>query len=255
MNALLEAFWLPKNGSSDAEYEDAFFPVAPRHISGGNLRFAIADGATEASFSKLWAKQLVRAFVRRKLGVPVALDELQPLQALWERVVSRRKLTWYAEEKAAKGAFGAFLGVEFSEESTAGRVERKWRATAAGDCCLVQVREEGIVAAFPMETSAEFRNNPHLLSSKPSNNTSRENLVLEKAGSFRCEDIFLLMTDALACWFFSQQEAGERPWDVLRDIGNDGHMSLQDLVVEQRARKTSPMRDDDVTLMRITIEK
>ena len=48
MDAYLKAFWLPKDGSTEEEYEDAFFPRHSSSFTGERLRFAIADGATEA---------------------------------------------------------------------------------------------------------------------------------------------------------------------------------------------------------------
>jgi hypothetical protein len=56
MDLYVRAFWLPKAGNSADEYEDAFdYSLAER-------RFAIADGATESSFAKRWARSLVQGF-------------------------------------------------------------------------------------------------------------------------------------------------------------------------------------------------
>ena len=60
MQILVEGFWLPKAGNTEDEYEDALSPKKTQ----GKLerkfpRFAVADGATESSFSGLWAQLLV----------------------------------------------------------------------------------------------------------------------------------------------------------------------------------------------------
>jgi hypothetical protein len=36
-------------------------------------------------FHGVWAKQLVRAFTNRQLSIPIALDELKPLQSRWQK--------------------------------------------------------------------------------------------------------------------------------------------------------------------------
>ena len=49
----IKAFCCPKSGNSAEEYEDAW---AQRHTrSQAGIRVAVADGATESSFAKLWA--------------------------------------------------------------------------------------------------------------------------------------------------------------------------------------------------------
>jgi hypothetical protein len=239
-------FWLPKRGNTKAEYEDA------SHCAPDNCRFALADGATETSFSGIWAKQLVRAFTNRKLSVPVAIEELKHLRTKWRQIVHRHELPWYAEEKADAGACAAFLGLEFSEHNSETGTENIWRATATGDSCLVQVRANEILKAFPLGESASFNNCPILLCSRPAfNETGRDDLIMASSGSWGCDDIFLLMTDALACWFFKEHEQGNRPWSVLRDLDAEGHISFEELVSDLRS--DGRMRNDDVTLVRIDI--
>src|SRR5438105_1448999 len=114
-------FWLPKLGSTRTEYEDA------SSIAKDRFRFAVADGATEASFSGVWAKQLVRAFTSKKLSIPLLLEELKPLQSKWESIIHRHALPWYAEEKANNGAFAAFVGLELLQECLDAGTKRTWR--------------------------------------------------------------------------------------------------------------------------------
>ncbi len=52
-----QALHLVKAGNDPSEYEDAFAADADR------ARFAVADGATEASFAARWARLLVEGFV------------------------------------------------------------------------------------------------------------------------------------------------------------------------------------------------
>lgn len=234
-------FWLPKNGSSEAEYEDA------SAIAKDKSRFAVADGATEASFSGIWAKQLVRAFADKRLSIPIVVDELKPLQSKWKTIVHRHPLPWYAEEKANDGAFAAFLGLEFFNMQSEDGIKRFWRTTAAGDSCMIQVRNDDIVEAFPIGNSASFNDRPNLLGSVINGNASLET-ISKSGGSVSVNDVFFLMTDAIACWFLKQHEDGEKPWNSLetQDLA-----SFRKFVAHLRAEKQ--MKNDDVTLVRIDV--
>ena len=56
------AYWLPKEGSREDEYEDAFAPAQAADDAPSEFLCAVADGATETSFSGLWAQLLVEAY-------------------------------------------------------------------------------------------------------------------------------------------------------------------------------------------------
>jgi hypothetical protein len=250
-------FSLPKDGNSERENEDAWdFAV-------DKSRFAVADGATETSFSGPWAKQLVRAFTKGSLSVPIEIEELEPLQRRWWDTIvyrtsgeeagpgtrARRSLPWYAEEKAKDGAFAAFIGLELSNENSGPGAENSWQATAVGDSCLIHVRGNEILKKFPMTDSASFNNHPNLLSSTAGFNENEKDLIKTDSGSWRCHDLFLLMTDALACWFLKECEQGNSPWNILRDLDTDD--TFKKLVVHLRTARQ--MKNDDVTLARIDI--
>ena len=256
MEVHAEAFWLPKNGSSEAEYEDAFGPPtlkSPQGFKAGRLRFAVADGATEASFSKQWAIQIVRGFVQGRLSVPPTEEELKPLQERWQESVRRRPLPWYAEEKAAKGAFCALLGLELFESPGAKGSPLAWRAVAVGDSCLFQVEQGQVLKAWPATTSAEFGNTPSLLSSKAANNGDglTAATVLKAEGTCRHETAFYLMTDALSCWFLREHERGNHPWRLITYLGTDTGPAFDSLV--DSLRTAGQIKNDDVTLLRIDI--
>lgn len=245
MEICAKEFWLPKRGNTRAECDDAF------HVAANSRRFAVADGATETWLSGVWAKQLVRAFTNGNLSIPLALEELNDLQTKWEKIAHRRPLPWYAEEKVHAGAFAAFVGIEFSEPNTGTGAENIWRATAVGDSCLAQIRANEILAAFPLADSGFFNNRPRLLSSKPNVSENSKDLVLEANGSWGCDDLFLLMTDALACWFFKEYEQGHKPWNILRDLDTNGHISFEEMISDLRSSER--IKNDDVTLVRVDI--
>ncbi len=92
MSTDARACWLAKRGHSPEEYEDAF---ATNDVAG---RYAVADGASESSFSGLWAKLLVDQFVQDADRDPLRWTERLPAsQNQLHTEVSRRPLPWYAE--------------------------------------------------------------------------------------------------------------------------------------------------------------
>lgn len=250
MDAYVKAFWLPKEGSTEEEYEDAFFPRHANSLSGERLRFAVADGATEASFSRLWARMLVRAFVRHTLDLPPKPDQLSALREQWSESVHGKALPWYAEEKAASGAFSTLVGIEFTEQTVDSEVRRAWRAVAAGDSCLFHLRDDRIRTVFPVSESSAFSNSPDLLGTIAGSQVDESRLFLETTGSWARNDRFLLMTDALACWFLKAAEGGAQPWATLAEAG-DGEADFRQFIAKVRADKA--MKNDDVTFVKIEL--
>jgi hypothetical protein len=141
--------------------------------------------------------------------------------------------------------------LEFTEEETDEGVKRVWRAAAFGDTCLVQVRNDQSVAAFPLQDSASFTTRPDLLCSLPTAPRAANVSLMKTEGTWGCDDVFLLMTDALSCWFFKEKEAGGKPWAPLRDLDTQGQASFEALV--DSLRGSGAMKNDDVTLVRIDI--
>jgi len=107
MHAKIQTFWLPKAGNKPSEYEDAFWPRKPLDRTAPPIRLAVGDGATETSFSALWARLLVRDYGIGYLTAGSLLERLPRLQDLWWRRVSKDPLPWYAEEKLRDGAFSS----------------------------------------------------------------------------------------------------------------------------------------------------
>src|SRR5665213_1762937 len=166
MRVSVDGFCAPKAGNTKSEYEDAFRP-RNRMISKKDkvFRFAVADGATETSFSGIWAKQLVRAFCKGLLDGPDLSEHLFSLREHWHTIVSRKLLPWYAEEKVRSGAFAALVGL-ILEEKDSRKGSGNWRAMALGDSCIFQLRNTRILECFPMKQSEDFNNSPLLLPSK-----------------------------------------------------------------------------------------
>ncbi len=247
MDIIEEVFWVQKAGSSSSEYEDAFCPNVSIQETGDHFRFAIADGATESSFAGLWARILVASFVSsRNNGVRSILDAGRQQ---WAREVGGRTLPWYAAAKLEKGAFSSFLGLTLCSRQELEYVV--WTAEAVGDSCLFQVRNDRVLVRFPLESAVEFGSSPFLLSSVGEDDDVGGH-VRRASGDCHEGDTFYLMTDALACWFMTEEEAGRFPWYIFRDLKTESQIETFSELIE-RLRKEGVLKNDDTTLMRIEI--
>ena len=217
----------------------------------GALRFAVADGATEAFDARRWATRLAAEWVGAVVA-PLTAAEFGPwlkeqgewLHASWEG----RKLSWYAEEKRRAGSYAAFVGLRL--EASGQRMG--WRAVALGDSCLVQRRGGELVAAFPVDSHAAFTSTPSLV---PSSEHSREaalTRLVEREGCAEPGDTFLLMSDALSAWYLetsARRDPCAEEFDSLLAASENG--SLSELV--RRERAAARMKDDDVAAVRIEV--
>jgi Protein phosphatase 2C len=238
-------FILPKEGSGPEECEDA---VA---FDAGSLRFAVADGATEAFDARRWAVRLAAEWVGA-VRAPLTAGEFGPwlkeqgewLHASWEG----RKLSWYAEEKRRAGSYAAFVGLRL--EASGERMS--WRAVAVGDSCLVQRRGGEVLDSFPLDSHEAFTSTPPLV---PSSEHSREAALarlVEREGRAEPGDTFLLMTDALSAWYLessARRDPCAEEFDSLLAASENG--SLSELV--RRERAAARMKDDDVAVVRIAV--
>lgn len=252
MHVFAQPFWAPKQGNEDSEYEDAFWPRKSIEQRATCFRCAVADGATETSYSGIWAKQLVRYWCKNCPATGFDPDRFRSLQQRWSTIVRKRPLPWYAEENIRRGAFAAILGLVLYDDVDREGSGPHWQAIAVGDSCLVQMRDEEVLVRFPLADSAAFTNRPHLLSSNPAHTSRIVDHVRNMHGTWQAGDAFYLMTDALACWFMREDEKGRAPWRVFRDLNTSDEVKPFREWVEV-LRKEGAMRNDDVTLLRVDI--
>lgn len=234
---------LPKRGNRADEYEDAFWPPSGERAVGA-FRCAVADGATEASFSGIWAQMLVRAYCKGWFGPRRRQDALNRLGRQWRGTVGGRPLPWYAEEKLREGAFSSLVGMNL-RPCGGGWC---WDAVAAGDSCLLQMRMGELVCSFPLQHWTEFDSRPHLLSSNARYNGDIGSMMQVASGPFEPGDIVLLMTDALAAWYLRAMVDGEDPWCQLVRVLEDETAFGPWIDSLRDARQ---LRNDDVTLLAI----
>src|SRR5260370_15974555 len=79
----IKVFSCPKLGNSLEEYEDAWAHRQTRPPVG--IRVAVADGATESSFAKLWAVLLAESSVRSEVTGAEFFARLNPARRLLRR--------------------------------------------------------------------------------------------------------------------------------------------------------------------------
>jgi len=246
-------FWMTKDGNDAGEYEDAF------SLDIESKRFAIADGASESSFSKAWAQILASGFTNdsdrlalagQKRGTDARLLKwLVPLQSDWNTAIPWQSLPWFAAEKAQSGAFAAFLGLELSNVNR-GRVRYRWQAVSVGDCMMFKVGDGELKAVFPTESRVSFGSTAPLLCSNPINNDYAFRNINVSNGVLAQGDHVFLCTDALAEWFIAQCRAGEKPWFELGSFVTLGDFG--ETIAHLRSKRL--LHNDDTTMLSIRIE-
>jgi Protein phosphatase 2C len=266
MDWQVNAFWQPKIGAADAEYEDAYWcGPGPGGADGRPcLRVIIADGASESLLAGRWARHLTEVFGTAPEDIGTAAGftaAYRRAAASWESVLAayvreradrNSPIQWYEEPGLARGAHSTLLAAEFRRSPDGEGAY--WVAAALGDSCLFQVRWGELRDAVPVYDSAAFSNQPALLSS---GGTAPEVLgrhLTIKAGDLRPGDTCYLATDALSAWFLRMAETGEswqEPWRPLRFL-DDGEQ-FSELI--GKLRGDGAIRDDDTTLVRVDVDQ
>lgn len=227
-----------KSGNASEENEDAANFQAPI--------YAVADGASEAYFSRVWAEELVKALIKsasdRYWSEPVEEFWLAVsfASAEWQEQVPLQNLPWYADYKAwqGSGAAVALLVLDVAHS--------RWRGIAIGDAVIVQVRKGQFIVAWPLSNSSEFNNSPILVGTKETDDRAD---VPYYDGEVQPRDHFFLMTDALAAWSLRCAEEGHAVWKELAAI--DTTEAWEDFVTYARA---NGMRNDDITIIQLEVE-
>ncbi|WP_433221231.1 protein phosphatase 2C domain-containing protein [Dactylosporangium sp. CS-047395] len=219
---------VPKRGSSEAEYEDAWHAEPP---SGDVARLAVADGASEAMLAGRWAAELVGEFTDDVASTAVRAA------ARWDAVVAEyvadreqreKPIRWYEEPGLERGAYATLLGVQVRADGT-------FAASAVGDSCLFQVRAGRLLLVFPIDDPAGFGSAPDLLPSRRLDAEKVTAVQRQVSGGWESGDVFHLATDAVAHW-------------ILAHGGPDGAAALTEGDIEG-LRERGALRDDDVTLI------
>lgn len=251
MKVTISSFWTQKEGNQPDEYEDAFWPLDVTELRGEMLQFAVADGATESSFARKWAKLLVESVGNGRLELANFSAGLPALQKEWRQWIDGASLPWFADEKARKGAFAALVGLSLANVEHDASIGY-WHAWALGDTCLVQLRDDNVVVCFPIERSDQFDNRPYLVGSHSAGAADVVRYASCCNGTWIAGDVFFLMTDAVAAWFLRSHEAGQRPWTQFENLSGASDTFDFSRWVTQ-LRESRQIRNDDCTLLRLTV--
>ena len=232
---------LPKSGFEASECEDSI------GVDEQNCRFAIADGATEAFDARNWAERLAQHWVRNDSALTpetfhewVASEGLE-LHSQWKELT----LSWYAEEKARKGSFAAFVGVELDLLSDT----PSWKTIALGDACLLHYRDGALIKSLPLSNSTSFNSAPLLVASDPAIYKTTEQALVIDSGHCENGDVLLLASDAAAAWFLERFEQHNLP----DDIRSDDTEALAQFF--ENERDAGRIRNDDIAVMRLEIQQ
>ncbi len=220
---------VPKAGHRAEENEDAAACTAETWP----VRAAVADGATEAVFSALWAEMLVARCLADEVATPAALEDALPAwQDDWQNhpAVSSQDLPWYAAAKAADGAHATLLALTLRPAGT-------WQCIAVGDCVMMHLHDGRLRCAWPMDDPEAFSDRPALLASVARSSRPQ---VKSASGEWAPGDGLLLATDAVAAWLLRTDPAAALAWDAA---------SFAERV--EAARTQGRLRNDDSTLVQI----
>ena len=255
MRVEVAASWLPRAGSAESQYEDAFYPreSGPRHAR--RLRFAAADGASESMLSGLWADLLVRTWCRARrrridqvLAAAAKAWEIELAAYLETRDRDERPIQWFEQPGLERGAFATLTGIAFA---TGTESHGTWSAVAMGDTCLFQVRGDTLLSAFPLKSASEFDSAPKLVPSRPGDLDRILGHVETESGEWRSGDTFFLMTDAVANWFLRTVDAGATPWRTLAQFEGGAGDGFAEWVNDLRTGRQ--LRNDDATVLRVDV--
>lgn len=259
MRILYKLLRLQKAGNLWNECEDWAYPpnkdIAEYSFNtmlSSEMRFAVADGATESLLCSQWAQLLVKAFCRSKKS---DFDEcIRKARWSWERWLEnylkrREKLNpikWYEEPGLERGAFATLLGISIHPPIKG--CSGKWSAFAVGDSCVFQIRKDHILKWFPLISLRDFNNRPQLINTKDQAKYEKSALF----GDYTEGDILFLATDALAQWFLKQYEENNYPWDdLLKFKGKGNHAQFSAWLENLRTEKL--IKNDDVVLALIEL--
>lgn len=211
------------------------------------LRFAIADGATEAYDSRRWARLLCRAWTSATTAGLSDADLLDGLRRMGVRFSGSRphgSVPWYVEAKVEQGSFATFLGLELMP---LGAERGNWQAIAIGDCCLLEFASGVFSGSFPLDQPHEFGSHPHALPTRAVLNEHIRASARRRTGTYGPGNAFALMTDAVAHWFLAHVVLHPEAVSHVLQLLRDDLTGLRDTLTD--ARESGRLRNDDIGVL------
>src|SRR5262249_1370760 len=109
--------------------------------------------------------------------------------------------------------------------------------------------KDNLIQAFPLQHADDFGTKPNLISSRSEAGPKQ----LRGQGIWLAGDRLLLMTDALAQWFLRQTEQGKKPTQALDRVLAEPTTDAARAAWIEQLRDRDGMRNDDVTLISISL--
>jgi hypothetical protein len=241
------AFSLPKAGNQEHENEDAVTTDDARGV------YAIADGATEGPYSRLWALALTRKFQEEPFRVGLSgdfanwLPTIDPQAQVASDTSDPVSKPWYLDRSRERGSYSSLLGLSFCPLEPGSRAP-VWEAIAVGDSCLFSVSDSRITHSFPVNASYDFHDAPVLISTVPLENADLQCPAAER-GVIQEHQSLVLATDALAAWLFSrEQDDGAAVHALLTAKDQEG---FEYLITHER--ETHRIKNDDCSAIVIEL--
>lgn len=247
---------ISKAGNATSENEDAIFPAEKFGCVNGKSErasFAVADGATQTSFSGMWANCLVRHCTQVKLSEFSFYEAIKKAGNEWQASLQGLELPWHAMEKVRQGAFSALAWLEIQYDPLHPSTAYSWRALAVGDCCLFIAHNHNIYLSLPLQHPSEFNNSPVLIPSKSEKMDSIKGKIHLARGSLKKGDQLILASDAMASWIMRKPITDQVQYQnmirVIKSAEKGPHFS--DWV--NSLRKMGEIRNDDTSVIYIEL--
>jgi hypothetical protein len=249
------SYSIPKAGNKDTENEDAVFPAVGIGQNGHNelATFIVADGATQTSFSGLWANYLTKYCSQAKLSEYNFQQAVGKAQEEWQQSLQGAELPWHAVEKFRLGAFSALAWLEIQYFPVHPVYGFTWRALAVGDCCLFIARNQEIYLSLPLQDPGDFKNTPILIPSKSERMESIKGKIQTSRGSLIMGDQLILASDAISSWIMRRSQTDRLEFlKMIRSIKNAKNESGFSYWING-LRKSGELKNDDTSLILIEL--
>lgn len=162
-------------------------------------------------------------------------------QKEWINRIDWVNLKWNVLEKAKKGAYASFLGLEIRKNLLT-KDGYAWRAVAIGDCCMFLIKNQKIIDSFPIKDSSLFGSMPSMLPSISTFNALGRYKIDVKEGKIKRGEIIILATDALAKWIIQQSRISR---DLIFLDDTKLNLYFEELI------KNGKLKNDDITFFRL----
>ncbi len=243
MKIRYKAFILPHLGDPYRLCADRF------SIGEKEKAFAISDGVGNSLFPEVWAKSLCDDYVQTSgdFICDNCLCREKELIDLWEKIRDERVASFTPDELfiyemgLGKADFAAatFVGLSLSVD--------KWFCWALGDSYLgILDQDYNIVKQIASMAGKPFDNYPEYFASKKGLNNGAP---ISDSGSIKDGRFFVLMSDAISDWFFSEERTTDQRKSLL-DI--ETHEEYCSFIGGLRSK--GELKDDDTTIVVLSLD-